>query len=341
MEEETRTFDTPEGCDLLVESAKGKITVEGWDRPETEVTAVRHQEWSHVDIHQKGRRVVVRTEEDGSPRKWFGGRPAGRGVPVVDYVVRVPYSSDLELRGVEGSVYVDQVQGTLDLHTVSGSTTLQDLGGRIRAETVNGSIHAVRLEGSAKLETVNGGIGVEDSRLGTLDAKTVNGRITVQVSPNASDYVLNTVNGGCHLAIPPDLSARVSVRGVNVKVDCNVPATSVERHLGVWTGVLGQGDGPTAEVTVNAVNGQLHIDSTKTAAEPGAEFVAKAAASPAAPGDAPEAEPERPAATEMPPRHEAAAETPKRGTQAEILKRVESGELSVQDALALLAETRA
>ena len=341
MKEETKRFDTPEGCELLVESGKGKITVKGWDRPETEVTAVQHQEWSHVEIHQTGRQVVARTEEDGHPHRRSGGHSAGRGTPVVDYTVRVPHSSNLELKGVEGSIQVDHVQGTLDLHTVSGSTTLQDLGGQIGAVAVNGSIHAVRLEGSAKLETVNGSIEVEDSQLETLKTETVNGRITVQVSPNASGYALNTVNGGCHLVLPPDLSARVSVRGVNVKVDCNVLATSVKRSLGVWKGVLGNGSGPTANVTVTAVNGRLRIDSTEADEESGAEFVAKAAASPVAPAEAPKAEPEQPTVTEAPPRDDAAEETPKGSTQAEILKRVESGEISVQDALSLLEGARA
>lgn len=265
----------------------------------------------------------------------------GRGVPVVDYVVRVPYTSDAELRNVEGSLQVDQVQGALDLHTVSGATTLQDLGGRIAAAAVNGSIRAVRLEGTAKLETVNGGIGVEDCRLATLEAETVNGRITIQVSRSASEYTLNTINGGCHLAVPLDLNARVSVHGLNVKVHCAVPATSVEHHPGVWTGVLGSGSSPTAKVNIHTVNGQLDIDSSEPPAEQETEFVAKTAANAATPVETPEAGPDRPEASGAPPTGDTATETLKRGTQVEILERVESGELSVQDALALLEEARA
>jgi hypothetical protein len=256
---------------------------------------------------------------------------------MVDYVVRLPYSSDVELRGVEGSLQVDRVRGAIDLHTVGGSATLQDLEGQIDTVAVNGSIHVVRVAGSAKLETVNGSISVADSQLEALVATTVNGRITVQVAPDASDYELNTVNGGCHLTLPPDLSARVSAHGVNIKVDCSVPATSVERNLGGWRGVLGNGSGPTAEITVATVNGQLRIGSAETVKEAGATFVAKAAPSSGA-NEACAFETEPPATNEGPPAHQSTEEAPRGNTQAEILRSVERGELSVQDAITLLEE---
>ena len=36
-----KTFETPEGCDLVVKNVRGEITVEGWDQPTTEVIAIR------------------------------------------------------------------------------------------------------------------------------------------------------------------------------------------------------------------------------------------------------------------------------------------------------------
>jgi hypothetical protein len=48
-----RTFATPDGCDLLVENTKGQIVVEGWDRPETEVDAVRHEDWAELSRSAK------------------------------------------------------------------------------------------------------------------------------------------------------------------------------------------------------------------------------------------------------------------------------------------------
>ena len=115
-------------------------------------------------------------------------------------------------------------------------------------------------------------------------------------------------------------------------------ATRVGTRSG-WRAVLGNGSGPTAEITVTTVNGQLRIGSTETVKEARAAFVAKAApGSGAAKAFASDTEP--PAVTEAPPAPQNAEEASKESTQAEILRRVERGELSVQDAIKLLEEAR-
>jgi hypothetical protein len=39
-----KTFDTPGRGDLVIDNIEGPITVTGWDRSQTEVTATPHQD---------------------------------------------------------------------------------------------------------------------------------------------------------------------------------------------------------------------------------------------------------------------------------------------------------
>jgi len=190
MEEQIKkTFATPEGCDLVVENIQGRIDVKGWDRPETEVVAVRHQEWAEVEIHQEGRRVVARTEDERGPGgvlSWFGIKR----VPAVDYTVHVPHASNLRLKSVNGPMHVAQVHGEIRTNNVDGSVTLDSIADQVICETVNGSVRAVHLEGEARLKAVNGKLQVQGGKLSGLTAEAVNGQIAGLGRPVAAHGVV-------------------------------------------------------------------------------------------------------------------------------------------------------
>jgi hypothetical protein len=333
MEEQIKkTFATPEGCDLVVENIQGRIDVKGWDRPETEVVAVRHQEWAGVEIEQEGRRVVARTKDERGPGgvlSWFGIKRT----PAVDYTVHVPHASNLKLKSVNGPMHVAQVHGEIRTNNVDGSVTLESVAGQASCETVNGSVQAVHLEGEARLKAVNGKLQVQGGKLSGLTAEAVNGQIEVAAAlAGEGHYAFHTVNGDCRLTVPPDLRARVSVHGINSHVKCDLPSQSVERHFGSWKGVIGKGDGPLAEITFHTVNGSLYLGGGEPVAEGAAPFVAKAEAE--APPTEPEVEPVV-VKVDRPERDEEAQDRGPR-SQSDVLKMLERGEISVDEALELL-----
>jgi hypothetical protein len=338
MEEQIKkTFATPEGCDLVLENVQGHIEVEGWDQPETEVVAMRHQEWAEVEMRQEGRQVVVRTRDERGPAGLFGADACirwffGGRTPAVDYTVHVPHASNLRLKSVNGPIHVAQVAGEVHAHNVDGSVALESVAGEVVSETVNGSVQAAQLQGKARLKAVNGKLQVQGGHLGGLTAEAVNGQIEVSAALAAEGrYDFHTVNGDCHLAVPANLRARVTVHGVNSHVKCNVPSQSVERQFGHWQGVIGEGDGPLAEITFHTVNGSLHIDGGAPAAWESAPFAARAKP---APEPAPESEPvvvkvAAPAGKEE-------AEQTSLPSQSDVLRMLERGEITVDEALALL-----
>lgn len=346
MEEKIeKTFDTPEGCDLVVENVRGEIIVEGWDRPETEVIAIHRKGKAEIEITQDGRKVIARTKHERQAFAWLDWLTKG-DAPVVDYTVRVPVTSNIKLSNVNGPIGASQVQGRVKVNNVDGSASLHAISGEIKAETVNGSLKASKLEGTAKLNTVNGKMEVAGGTLTGLKADTVNGSIAVQATLSSEgSYSLHTVNGSCHLTVPPEFRARVSAHGINMSVDCQIPSESVSRRFGSWEGTIGTGDGPTAEIHFDTVNGRLRIDNGEMPAE-AEPFVAKAKAPESAPEPpAPPVPPEPPTesievkVTDSPPDDAPPAkETPARKTQHEILQMIERGEISVEDAVKLLQE---
>ena len=336
-----KTFAMPEGCDLVVENVRGEITVEGWDQPNTQVVAIRRKGKADIEISQEGRKVIARTKHERNGVFWLDWLTKG-GAPVVDYTVHVPYASDLNLKNVNGAISAAQVQGTVHINNVDGTAVLSTIEGHVKAETVNGSLRVTTLVGTAKLKTVNGQMEVSGTLSG-LKADTVNGDIKAMATLAAEgDYVFHTVNGSCRLAVQPELCAHVSAHGVNMSVDCRMPSHGVERKFGKWEGTIGTGDGPSAQIRFNTVNGRLRIDEAEGSAEtPSTPFVAKVKVEPE-PADAPTvSEPSEPESTPVAVKvtRPSPADLPQPGkSQAEILRMVERGEISVDEAIKLLGQ---
>ena len=49
-QEMTQVFDTPGGCDLVVKNGEGKVEVTGWDKPQTQITALKQSDGVEIEI---------------------------------------------------------------------------------------------------------------------------------------------------------------------------------------------------------------------------------------------------------------------------------------------------
>lgn len=128
-QEMTKVFDTPEGCDLVVKNIiEGKVEVTGWDKPQTQVTAVQHGADIEIEIRQDGRHVIARTKREGGFVNW-SGRPGER--KAVDYTVYVPCSSNVQVRCVTAPVRVAEVEGAIRVENVDGSVELDNVSGKV------------------------------------------------------------------------------------------------------------------------------------------------------------------------------------------------------------------
>lgn len=315
-----RNFTVSECCELALKNVQGQVEVSGWDKPEVSVVAIKRlgTHWgareafedTEVEMEQKGCQIYLRTrrQHEGGFFDWLWG--GGRGPAPVDYTVKVPATSSVSISTVTCEVVARDIIGSLHARSVSGTVDVQRVGGNIILSTTNGKIQGAELGGTLGVKSVNGGIDLRRCSLTSLQAKTVNGKISVETSldPQGS-YSASTVNGSCRLAVPKDSRGTVEARFANGDVSCELPCQLLDSSRGHWHGQFGGGGG--ANITFKAVNGGLTIAVSDQVANV-----------PSAPPAAP--------APSAPPGSESA--------EMAILKAVERGEMGVEEALQRLTE---
>lgn len=315
-----RSFTVSECCELALKNVQGQVEVTGWDRPEVSVVAVKRlgTHWgareafedTEVEMEQKGCQIYLRTrrQHEGGFFDWLWG--GGRGPAPVDYTVKVPAASSVSISTVACNVVARDLIGSLHTRSVTGVVDVQRIGGNIILSTTNGKIQGQELGGTLGVKSVNGGIDLRRCSLSGLQAKTVNGKISIETSldPQGS-YSAGTVNGSCRLAVPQDSRGSVEARFTNGGVSCELPCQLLDSSRNHWHGQFGGGGG--ANITFKAVNGSLTIAVSDQVAN--VPVAPPAAAAPSAPPGSESAE-------------------------MAILKAVERGEMGVEEALQRLTE---
>ncbi|PYQ11697.1 MAG: hypothetical protein DMF80_20960 [Acidobacteria bacterium] len=130
-------------------------------------------------------------------------------------------------------------------------------GVRFVGRTVNGGVTAEGLSADAEAYSVNGGVTVASS--GLARAQTVNGSITATMG--RADWTgsldLKTVNGSITVELPSSVSARVEAKTVNGGIESDFPLT-VTGRFGPRrvSGTIGGGG---RDLRLETVNGGIHI----------------------------------------------------------------------------------
>jgi hypothetical protein len=130
-------------------------------------------------------------------------------------------------------------------------------GVRFSGRTVNGGIETGALGGDVDARTVNGSITIQAA--GIASAMTVNGSITATMGRAdwSDENEFKTVNGAIVLNLPSDVSADVSAETLNGEISTDFPMTVLgrisRRHL---NGTIGSGG---RELSLKTVNGSIHL----------------------------------------------------------------------------------
>ena len=211
------------GGSFVLENVNGSVVVDGWERNEVEVSAVKTAKSDPQDLER------VKIEVDSHPGQVLVHTryPKGEGVEVaVEYHVHVPYRVLLQgVQTVNGSVMVRGVEGGGDLKSVNGNVEVLDSTGRFSEKTTNGNL---RLElrklldgGPMNLETVNGSVvlGLPASAQADLNVLSMNGDFYSELpvsskvgSPRTPEFQaklgagggqisMRTINGGIRLVL--------------------------------------------------------------------------------------------------------------------------------------------
>ncbi len=217
------------GMTLALANLSGDISVQTWDRNEVRVHA-EHDRDDRIaaDVRDGVLKLSVRTRE---------------AVPAeVEWNLTVPAWLPLELSGMEseivvtgmrssvraqsmrGDVVVRSCQGPLEVNSVEGEVHVMDVSGNVTAESVNNVIRIVRVTGPVEAQTINGDIQLEMLTSPSVDASTVNGRVTFAspFQPHGR-YAFSSHNGKLCVGFAPDQEVNVKVSSFNGQVESSMP----------------------------------------------------------------------------------------------------------------------
>jgi hypothetical protein len=214
------TYPLSRGGSFSLENVNGSIQVDGWERDEVEIVAVKTAHENPADAE----RVKIEVEAAKSNVSVHTRYPQNSGVDVaVEYHIHVPY------RVLLGGV-----------------------------ATVNGSVLIRGVEGNGWLRSVNGNVEVLDST-GRFSAHTTNGNLRLELRrlTDGDPVELSTVNGSVVLAIPSNARANLDVRSMNGDFLSELPVVAQGAfNSRSFHGQLGSGG---SAVSIRTVNGRIRV----------------------------------------------------------------------------------
>jgi DUF4097 and DUF4098 domain-containing protein YvlB len=219
-----QSFKLSSGGHFQLDNVNGSVQVEGWDRDEVEVQAVKS---APNDSHALADVKIEVQSTPGTVAVHTHYPSADSGEVAVEYHIHVPNRTLLAcVTTVNGSLSVKGVNSGGDLKSVNGNVEVTDSSGRFSAKTTNGDVHV-------ELRKLNVG--------------------------NASAPMnVETVNGSVILGLPSNASADLKVRNTNGDLYSDFPVSALEATAGAraFHGRIGHGGGP---ISVRTVNGGIRL----------------------------------------------------------------------------------
>jgi hypothetical protein len=178
-----RTVPMQSGGTLTLKNFSGRVEITGENRSDVAIVAVRRATRDRLDrikldIQSDGRSVTIeanKRDKDGDEKD--------ENVVETDFTIKVPQSTNLDLRVFSSPVQISGVTGTHKVHGFSSDLRLDKVTGPVDAETFSGQIYlapAVWQQGqSVHAKTFSGDIEVRlpDSAAGTVEFDSFSGDV--------------------------------------------------------------------------------------------------------------------------------------------------------------------
>ncbi len=192
-----KTFDSKEIKRLHVENVNGSLKVKSWDKPEIYVYVKKTSKSKSILEKTDVVFEVLSGELKIKVKKRDGWKFFRGSFAKVEIEVMTPFKKDLSLSTVNGSIYVENMEGKLSVSTVNGGVWISNHRGIIDLETVNGGLTLKEISGSLRAETVNGNIFIGLKEIvDRVNLSAVNGSITVEAEGlDNTEVKAETVNG--------------------------------------------------------------------------------------------------------------------------------------------------
>lgn len=237
---------------VSIDTEKGRVSISPWtrdsvayrarivsDRAEAPVGDTR------IAVQRSGSSLSLSTDYSDVSGRWsFGPRSFGyvKTEPAVQYTLRIPTATALEINDEESQIDVSGLSGSLTIETEEGTVTVRDHAGSAEIDAEEGRVDVTAATGALTIRSERGFVTVDHHR-GPLDVDVVSGEATLAVN-RLEETVIETQDGSADLSIPKaagfDLSADFG-DGARLRTDLDLK--SVRRSTGTYQGAV-QGGGP-------------------------------------------------------------------------------------------------
>lgn len=268
---------------LILEQPVGDVSVEGWDRPEIQVSTTDGQDTFDIEI--SGSQVTIRNrpkrfrlneslepavrelsnlgfdvdrvasrverQVERSMRKMRHGFNVnfdiGRWSGSHDYSIRVPHNCDLMLRTSSGDLHIEGVHGTLYSQSTSGDVRMRRVSGNLLVTSASGDIELRELTGKLAANTASGDVSIEKAELQELGVHTASGDIKATLTRVPErDFDVRTVSGDLNVSLPKDARLTAEVSTISGDLQCRFQHELIKRSGNRVSTLLINGGGVAA-----------------------------------------------------------------------------------------------
>jgi len=155
QKEFSKTYPASRNVILRLTNRTGTVTVEGWDRPEIKIFASMEAPAANIAPQSVNDTIYINLVKDNQGRNEVGS---------VNFLVKVPYSSSVDIETRMGNLNVSNVRGGLVRAHISseGDITLSNIeAGAVSAENVIGDIFfdgEIQSNGNYRFTSMKGNI---------------------------------------------------------------------------------------------------------------------------------------------------------------------------------------
>lgn len=312
---ENAVFSVGTPARLNLRTVAGRVHIIGTDEEVIRLQATKRGtagarrntsiEWSH-----HGNEVTVRTRQRGQGLMGM----VGGSMAAVDFEITVPRHCAFDLNAVSADLEVEGTEGDLTLRTVSGDIRVRQVQGELSFTTVSGDIRGEQLSGELMVRSTSGDATFRQCTFPGFNLHNVSGDFHLETPLSPTHYQARTVSGDLHLAVPADTGATLRLKSVSGSTQVSgLPVEVIKSSRRNWQGRI---NGGGADVELNTVSGDLHVQR-------------------AGEGSTSEQPAPSPAATPPPPPPTA---SDRREERTRILDLLAQGEIDVDEAMARLAQ---
>jgi len=224
-----RTLDVGIDGRVGIEIMDGKITIEGWDKPQVRIVGdVPINKHNFVFENQGSDTKIEHTGEHGF---WNSRRGSGGYAELIIYA---PRNSSFNIDSTSAEYILKNIQGHVRANTMSGDISLAGGKGSIDLESISGDVIVEGASGRLNLSSVSGSIRA-DASAEQFEAQTVSGDIRARIG-TSNRINLASVSGDIDLRVDLSDDARLDADTVSGDIEIEFDSNDINASFDIETG---------------------------------------------------------------------------------------------------------